>query len=37
MPRRRAHALYLIGDDRLHVFPTRVGVIGWGATAGFQF
>jgi hypothetical protein len=38
MPGRpRAHALYLIGDDSLHLFPSRVGVFGWGATAGIQF
>jgi hypothetical protein len=37
MPHRRAQALYLFGDDRLHVFPARVGVIGWGASAGLQF
>jgi hypothetical protein len=37
MPHRHAQALYLFGDDRLHVFPARVGVIGWGASAGWQF
>jgi hypothetical protein len=37
MANRRAHALYLLGDDRLHVYPARVGVIGWGACAGIQF
>jgi hypothetical protein len=37
MANRRAHALYLLGDDRLHVYPARVGVIGWGACAGLQF
>jgi hypothetical protein len=37
MPGRRAHALYLLGDDRLHLYPARVGVIGWGATAALEF
>jgi hypothetical protein len=37
MANPRAHALYLLGDDRLHVYPARVGVIGWGACAGIQF
>ena len=34
---RRAHALYLLGDDRIHLFPARVGVFGWGASAGVEF
>ena len=34
---RKAHSLYLLGDDRLHLFPTRVGVLGWGVNAGLQF
>ncbi len=34
---RKAQALYLLGDDRLHMFPTRVGVLGWGLSAGVCF
>lgn len=35
--RKGAQALYLLGDDRLHMFPTRVGVLGWGFSAGLRF
>jgi hypothetical protein len=37
MGSRKAHALYLVGDDHVHMFPTRVGVLGWGMSAGFVF
>jgi len=32
-----AQTLYLIGDDRLHVSPGRVGILGWGLSAGIRF
>jgi hypothetical protein len=34
---RRGSAMYLVGDDRMHLFPTRVGILGWGLSAGLQF
>jgi hypothetical protein len=29
--------LYLLGGDQLHLVPTRLGVLGWGVSAGVAF
>jgi hypothetical protein len=37
MHNRQGSGLYLLGDENLHLFPTRVGVLGWGLYMGLRF
>ena len=37
MPNRRSKNVYMLGDDRLHVVPRRIGLFGWGLAVGSLF